>query len=322
MTSGALSLESLDLFPVCLPMRYRFRRVDQREAVLIRGPAGWGEFSPFPDYPPSVAARWLAAALESACAGLPEPIRKRVPVNVTVPALDPGTAASLVAESGCRTAKVKVAEPGQDESEDLARVEAVRAALGTGGRIRVDVNAAWDVKTAVRRIGRLAEYGLEYVEQPVATISEMREVRSSVGVPIAADELVRTMPDPLEVAEAGAADVMVMKVQPLGGVMRTLDLAKRAGIPVVISSALETSVGLAAGVAAAAALPDLPYACGLGTASLLAEDVVVRPLLPRGGEVEVRRPDPDPDLLERFHPSRELAAEMLRRVRSAAELLT
>lgn len=318
----APSLESLDLFPVRLPMRYRFRRVDHREAVLIRGPAGWGEFSPFPDYPPAVAARWLAAALESACAELPVPPRRRVPVNVTVPAVPPETAAVLVAESGCRTAKVKVAEPGQDERDDLARVEAVRATLGAQGQIRVDVNAAWDVETAVRRIGKLADYDLEYVEQPVATISEMREVRSSVEVPIAADELVRTMPDPLEVADAGAADIVVLKVQPLGGVIRTLDLARRSGLPVVISSALETSVGLAAGVLAAAALPELRYACGLGTAALLAEDVVVRPLLPVRGYVEVLRPEPDPDLLERHHPSRERAAEMLRKVRSAAELLT
>lgn len=315
-------LEALELYPVRLPMRFRFRRVDHREAVLIHGPAGWGEFSPFPEYPPSVAARWLASALESACAELPAPIRTSVPVNVTVPAVDAATAARLVTGSGCSTAKVKVAEPGESEADDLARVEAVRAALGAGGRIRVDANGAWDVPTAVERIGRMAGFGLEYVEQPVETIEQMRQVKEAVDVPIAADESVRTMPDPLAVAETGAADVIVVKVQPLGGLRRTLDLASRAGLPVVVSSALETSVGMSAGVLAAACLPELPFACGLGTVTMLADDVVVDRLEPVDGYIEVRRPDPDPSLLARHQPGRERSAEMLRKVRAAAELLT
>lgn len=322
MTATELeSLDVLDLYPVRLPMRHRFRRVDHRDAVLIRGPAGWGEFSPFPEYPASVAAAWLASALESACTELPPPLRTRVPVNVTVPALDPDPARRLVEESGCRTAKVKVAEPGQEEAADLARVAAVRAALGPDGRIRVDANGAWDVATAVARIGRLSEFGLEYVEQPVASIEEMRLVREAVGVAIAADESVRTEPDPMAVAEAGAADIVVVKVQPLGGVRRTLELAARAGLPVVVSSALESSVGMAAGVAAAAALPDLQYACGLGTVSLLAGDVVTEPLLAVDGHIDVRRPEPDPALLDRYRPPRERAAEMLRKVRAASELV-
>jgi o-succinylbenzoate synthase len=315
-------LDSFELHPVRVPMRHRFRRIDHREAVLIHGPAGWGEFSPFREYPPEVTARWLASALESACSVLPSPRRDRVPVNVTVPAVDPALAAEIVAGSAATTAKVKVAEPGQDEEADLARLEAVREVLGPEGRIRVDANAAWDVPTAVRRIGVLAGFGLEYVEQPVPTLDEMRQVRQAVEVAIAADESIRTAIDPLEVVEAGAADILVLKVQPLGGIERTLDLAARGGLPVVISSALETSVGMAAGLAAAAALPELDHACGLGTVALLDGDVVAEPLLPRDGWLQVRRPEPDPDLLERHHPDRERAAEMLRRVRAAAELLT
>lgn len=322
MTPGITSLESLELYPVRVPMRHRFRRVEHREAVLIEGPAGWGEFSPFREYPLPVAARWLAAALEAACVGLPEPVRDRIPVNVTIPAVDPDTAAGLVVESGSRTAKVKIAEPGQDESVDLARLHAVRRALGEGGRIRVDANAAWDVATAVARIERMEEFGLEYVEQPVGTIEEMRQVRAAVEVPIAADELIRTLPDPGVVGEMGAADVVVVKVQPLGGVRRTIEVAERCGLPVVVSSALETSVGIGAGVAAAAALPSLPYACGLGTVAMLTADVVADPLVPREGFVDVRRPDPDPAALERYRPDRDLAAEMLRRVGAAGELLT
>lgn len=315
-------LDALGLHPVRIPMRHRFRQVDHRDAVLIEGPAGWGEFSPFPEYPAEVAARWLAAALEAACVGLPEPKRDRIAVNVTVPAVDPDTARRLVRASKARTAKVKVAEPGQTEGDDLARLEAVREALGPDGKLRVDANAAWDVPTAEERIRHMAVYGLEYVEQPVATIEEMRRLRREVDVPLAADELIRRLPDPLVVAEQEAADVVVLKVQPLGGPRRALEVAQRCGLPVVVSSALETSVGMAAGVAVAAALPDLPYACGLGTVSLLAFDVVADPLEPCDGYVEVRRPVPDPAALERLRPDVATATGLIERLRSAGEVLT
>jgi o-succinylbenzoate synthase len=321
-TTLARTLEDLELHPVRIPMRHRFRRVEHRDAVLIRGPEGWGEFSPFPEYPPAVARRWLTAALESASVAYPRPRRGRVAVNVTIPAVEAATARRLTLESGCHTAKVKVAEPGQTEQEDLARLEAVRDALGPEGGIRVDANAAWDVPTAIARIRAMSRFGLEYVEQPVATIDEMKAVREAVEVPIAADELVRTLPDPAVVAAAGAADVIVVKVQPLGGVGATLELASRIGLPVVVSSALETSVGMAAGVAAAAALPHLPYACGLGTVALLGGDVVTDPLEPRQGWVDVRRPAPDPELLERYHPGKAVGDRMLDRAWEAAKLLT
>lgn len=322
ITHPARTLETLELHPVRVPMRHRFRRVDYRQAVLIRGPEGWGEFSPFPEYPPSVAARWLESAMESACVRHPQPVRSRIPVNVTIPAVDPETARRLTLESGCRTAKVKVAEPGQSEADDMARLAAVRDALGDDGRIRVDANAGWDVSTAVSRIDRMSGFALEYVEQPVATIEEMRAVRRAVDVPIAADELVRTLPDPLMVAEQSAADVVVLKVQPLGGVHPTLELAARIGLPVVVSSALETSVGMGAGVAAAGALSDLPFACGLGTVALLAADVVSEPLVPHDGHIDVRRPAPDPDLLRRYHPGRTTGDELIARAREAAKLLS
>lgn len=314
-------LESLELFPVSLPLRHRFRRVVSREAILIRGPAGWGEFSPFPDYPPEVTTRWLASALEGACTVWPTPRRSEVPVNVTVPAVDPEVARHIVLTSGCRTAKVKVAEPGQRPEDDLARVEAVREAIGPEGKVRIDVNAAWTLDEATDRLHELAAFDLEYAEQPVRTIEEMVELRRRVPVRIAADEAVRMAADPLEVAERGAADVIVLKVQPLGGVARALDLAARAGLPTVVSSALETSVGIAAGVAAAAALPTLDYACGLGTVSLFYDDVVADPLLPVDGFLTTRRPEPEPELLEKHAATGDVAALMLRRLRWAAEVL-
>lgn len=319
MTAG---LEALELYPVRIPMRQRFRRVDHREAVLLRGPRGWGEFSPFPDYPPEVTTRWLAAALELACGDLPAPERKEIPVNVTVPAIDPATAVALVKESGASTAKVKIGDTPDSEQVDVERIRAVREALGPEGGLRVDVNASWDVETAVRRIERLDEFDLQYVEQPVATLEEMKALKSRVGVPLAADELVRQSPHPLQVIEEGAADVLILKVQPMGGVSRVIDLANRATIPVVISSALETSVGMYGGLLAASLLESLPFACGLGTVALIEGDPTLEPLIPVDGMLEVRRPEPDPGLLARWRPERDRGAEMLRRLRAAAEVLT
>jgi O-succinylbenzoate synthase len=315
-------LEALELHPVRIPMRHRFRRVDHREAVLIKGQAGWGEFSPFPDYPPNVTTRWLASALEAACSSLPAPGRPSIPVNVTVPAVTPEVAVRLVLESGAGTAKVKVGEPGQTMEEDEERLAAVRSAIGPEGRIRIDVNAAWDLDTATERLASYSRFDLEYVEQPVRTLEEMVELKRRTNVLLAADELVRLRPDPLEVAEMGAADILVVKVQPLGGVTRTLDIAARAGIPVVVSSALETSVGIYSGLLVASLLPQLPYACGLGTVSLIEGDPTRFPLVSMTGELEVRRPEPDPELLERWRPDRDRSAELLRKVRSAARVLT
>jgi O-succinylbenzoate synthase len=315
-------LEILELHPIRIPMRHRFRRVDHREAVLIKGPSGWGEFSPFPDYPPQVTTRWLASALEAACSELPEPGRQVVPINVTVPAVTPEVATGLVLESGAGTAKVKVGEPGQTADADEARVAAVREAIGPAGKVRIDVNASWDVETAAERLAVLSRYDLEYAEQPVRTLEEMVELRRRTDVPLAADELVRSRPDPLEVANMGAADILVLKVQPLGGVARSLDIASRAGIPIVVSSALETSIGIYSGLLVASLLPSLPYACGLGTVALIEGDPTRSPLVSMNGELEVRRPEPDPMLLARWRPDRDRAAEMLRKVRSAAQVLT
>jgi o-succinylbenzoate synthase len=286
-----------DLLVFDLPMRVRFRRQDRRSGVLLRGTAGWGEFSPFPDYDAAACTRWLAAAREAADVGWPAPVRASVPVNTTVPAVPPEQAHALVVASGCRTAKVKVAEPGQRLADDVARVEAVRDALGPQGKVRVDANAGWDVDDAVTALKALDACALEYAEQPVATLEEMAQLRRRVDVRLAADESVRTAEDPLRVAGLEAADIVVLKVQPLGGVRRCLEVAEACGLPVVVSSAVETSVGIAAGVALAAALPELPFACGLGTVSLLAADVVDDPLLPVDGELPVRRVEPNPSLV-------------------------
>jgi o-succinylbenzoate synthase len=277
-----------------VPMRTRFRGIDVRDGMLLHGPAGWGEFSPFWDYADRECVPWLAAAREAAYDGWPAPRRTSIAVNCTVPATGPDEAAAIVrASNGCRTAKVKVGERGQTEADDLTRVEAVRDALGPHGRLRVDVNGGWDVDTAVRMIGLLGRFGIEYVEQPCATVEELAKVRRAVDVRVAADESIRRAEDPLRVARLEAADVAVLKVQPLGGVAACLRIAEDIGLPVVVSSALETSVGLAAGIALAAALPELPYACGLATLQLLDGDVTSKPFRVVDGALTVARPSPD-----------------------------
>lgn len=278
-----------------IPMRSRFRGITVREGLLVRGPFGWGEFSPFWDYDVAEARRWWPSAVEAATGDWPDPVRGRVPVNCTVPAVDGATAQVIVGRSGCRTAKVKVAEPGQSLADDVERVAAVRDVLGRSGAVRIDANGAWSVEDAVHAIAELerAAGGLEYVEQPCASLAELAAVRRRVEVPVAADESIRRAEDPLRVVVAEAADIAVLKVAPLGGVRRALAVAEACGLPVVVSSALETSVGLAAGVALAAVLPELPYACGLATAALLDGDVTSEPLLPVDGFLPVQTVAPD-----------------------------
>ena len=275
------------------PLRTRFRGIDVRDGVLVRGPAGWGEFSPFWDYDDAQSRRWWASAVESATVGWPAPLRSSVPVNCIVPAVGPEQAHAIVTASGCRTAKVKVAEPGQTSADDEARVEAVRDALGPAGGLRVDANAAWDVNTAVARIRALDRWTLEYVEQPCASVEELVALRRRVEVRVAADEVVRRTADPAGVDLREACDVVVLKVQPLGGVRAALEVAQAHGLPCVVSSALESSVGLAAGVALAAALPELPFACGLGSLALFTADVSSSPLLPVDGALPVGAVVPD-----------------------------
>ncbi|MFR9750405.1 o-succinylbenzoate synthase [Nocardia sp. 004] len=296
-----------------IPMRTRFRGITVREGMVLPGPLGWGEFCPFPEYDDQEAATWLATAVEQIETGWPEPVRDRIPINCTVPAVGQEQAHAIVTGSGCRTAKVKVADHPHSLAEDLARVEAVRDALGPRGAIRIDANAVWDVDTAVRHINRIdrAAGGLEYVEQPCLTIEELAAVRRRVTVRIAADESIRRAEDPMRVAVAGAADIAVLKCTPLGGVRRALQVAEATGLPCVVSSALETSIGLAAQLALAGALPELDFACGLGTSNLLAGNLTSDILRPVDGYLPVLRtpPEPDPDLLVRYrHPDADRTA--------------
>jgi len=310
---------------VSIPLRVRFRGIDTREAVLFRGPAGWTEFSPFVEYDDVESAAWLRAAVDFGWSDLPALQRNRVRVNATVPAIDADAVAAVLSRfPGCRTAKVKVAERGQVLADDVARVAAVRRVIGPEGRLRIDANTNWNVDEAEHAIHALAPYDLEYVEQPCATVEELAEIRERVAymdVAIAADESVRKAEDPLAVARAGAADLLVVKAQPLGGVHAALAIAREAGLPIVVSSALDTSVGISMGAHLAAALPELEYDCGLGTTALLDGDVTTSPLDPDDGGIAVRRVDVAPELLDHFAASPERTAWWLDRLRRTHALL-
>lgn len=288
----------MEFRPFTVELNARFRGLTSRSGVLLRstdaaGVTHWGEYSPFGDYSAERATRWWHAAMEAARGQWPAPVREQVPVNAIVPEVSPERAAEYALKGGCRTAKVKVG--GGALRDDVERVEAVAQALGPGGKVRVDVNGTWDVDTAVRSLRALDAAarsggvdGLEYAEQPCSSVDELAQLRRRTSVPIAADESVRIPGNADAVVRAQAADVIILKVNPMGGVRRCLEIAERTGLPVVVASAMESSVGLAAGVALARALPELPYACGLGTGNLLATDTVRTTWKPEGGMIHAR----------------------------------
>ncbi|MDO5719223.1 MAG: o-succinylbenzoate synthase [Actinomycetaceae bacterium] len=313
-----------------IPLRNRFRRIDVRDGLLMRGAFGWAEVSPFWDYGPEESATWLRAGL-AAAREQPLPMRRsHVPVNATVPVVSPQRAHDIVKESGgCQTVKVKVADPGSTLTDDCARIEAVRDALGASGKIRVDANAAWSVDEAVRAIDELNRAaqsggadGLEYVEQPCAQVDELAQVRRRVNVAIAADESVRRASDPLAVARAGAADLVIVKVQPLGGTRRVIEVCADAGMPAVVSSALESSIGLSRGVECAAMLEELPYACGLATSQMFTADIAQSRVQPVGGAIAAELAEVDEERIgEPTHRDQIMITRWLTRLNAMAQVL-
>jgi o-succinylbenzoate synthase len=295
---------------VSLPLTSPFRGITEREALVFEGPMGWSEFSPFLDYNDDEATRWLAAAIDFGYSEPPVCFRTSVPVNATLPAVAPAEVAPILDRFGAvRTVKVKVAELGQSLHEDAARVAETRQYLGPAGRIRIDANGRWNVDEAEHAFRALAEFDLEYVEQPCATIAELVELRQRVrhlGIPIAADESVRKATDPLEVARAGAADILVVKAQPLGGIHAALRLVDEADLPVVVSSALDTAIGISMGLYLAAGIERLDFDCGLATGALFGGDITDGPG-PIGGQLEVQRAVPSPKLLTKYSAAAERA---------------
>jgi len=285
-----LILESLKV--VALPTKTDFRSVQVREAALIEGPKGWGEFSPFVEYEPRECVPWLVSAVEAATVAPPEMLRTRIEVNATMPAINGRKSIAEVLSwfPGCKTVKIKV---GADLRDDLNRIMSVTELLPSA-KIRIDVNGSWSVGKATQAIHAIYDIcELEYVEQPCNSLDELRELKKRVGIPvlIAGDEIVRKAQDPMSVDLQDAIDILLLKVAPLGGMRKSMEIAAHHGKPVVVSSALDSAVGISYGLRLAAALPSLAYACGLGTGALLSGDVATLPIMDGGMSVTSVVPD-------------------------------
>jgi O-succinylbenzoate synthase len=289
---------------VSLPMRTRFRGLLERETMLFEGPFGWTEWSPFTEYEDAEAAHWLAAAIDFGWSEPPQAQRTSIGVNATLAAVAAEAVEQQLARFGeFKTVKIKVAEPGQSLEQDLARIKAVRE-IYPEVRIRLDANGGFSFDAALKLSQLLqdADIELEYFEQPVASVDELYRLRlqlNPMGIRIAADESVRKAEDPLAVAAAGAADLLVLKAAPLGGIRRALEIAEQAGLPWVVSSALESSVGIAMGAHLAALNPN-DFDAGLATVNLFAGDVSATPLAPKDGQLPVQRAFADASRLEVF----------------------
>ena len=288
---------SLELFStmriVTLPTKTNFRGINVREVALFKGEYGWAEFSPFLEYGYEESAPWLMCAIEAATKPRPKLYRNSVKVNGTIPALNDPAEIERVVQSfpGVQSFKVKV---GDNLPEDIARLAKVRA-LAPKAKLRIDVNGSWDVATAVTNLRAIYENvgPLEYVEQPCATIAELRELKEKLklDIPIAGDEVLRKASDPFAIDLSGAVDILALKVQPLGGIARVHKLAEHHKLPIVVSSALESAVGINYGLQLAASFADLNFDCGLGTGSLLSSNVADLPII--DGEVEIKDFEPN-----------------------------
>jgi O-succinylbenzoate synthase len=277
---------------IALPMKTKFRGISVREVALIKGEYGWGEFSPFLEYDDAESAPWLASALEAATTPKPQLYRTSVAINGTIPALNDPVDLKKVVDSfpGVNTFKVKV---GTNLAEDLARIDVIRK-LQPQAKIRIDVNGLWSVDQAETFLNAAGE--IEYAEQPCATITELRELKSRTSVKIVGDEILRKAVDPFAIDLAGAIDYLMLKVQPLGGIKRAHALAEHHNLPVVVSSALESAVGINYGLTLAASFEEMNFDCGLGTGSLLAVDVAQLPIV--DGKIEISEFEPQLDGLD------------------------
>jgi O-succinylbenzoate synthase len=271
---------------IALPMKTKFRGITVREVALIKGPHGWGEFSPFLEYDDAESAPWLASAIEAATTPKPKLYRTSVAINGTIPALNEPADLKRVVDSfpGVTSFKVKV---GTDLAEDLARVNVIRN-LQPQAKIRIDVNGLWSVDQAEAFLSAVGD--IEYVEQPCATIEELRELKSRTSVKIVGDEVLRKAADPFAIDFTGAIDYLMLKVQPLGGIKRAHALAEHHNLPVVVSSALESAIGINYGLTLAASFETMNFNCGLGTGSLLAADVAQLPIV--DGKIEITEFEP------------------------------
>ena len=277
---------------IALPTKTNFRGITVREVALFKGQYGWAEFSPFLEYDDAEASHWLACAIEAATTPRPQLFRTSVAVNGTIPALNDSVQLQTIVESfpAVRSFKIKV---GNNLVEDLARVQIIRQ-LRPEAKIRVDVNGLWSLDQAEAFLTAVGE--IEYVEQPCATIEELKELKRRTSVKIVGDEILRKADNPFEIDLTGAVDYLMLKVQPLGGIKRAHAIAEHHKLPIVVSSALESAVGINYGLTLAASFEEMNFDCGLGTGSLLAQDVAHLPIV--DGKIEITEFEPQLDGLD------------------------
>lgn len=322
MRSGQIN----DVQVIRVPLRSKFRGVTFREALIFKGSERYAEFSPFLDYEDQEASTWLKAAFEFANMPLAKPAREKIEINATLPAVSESDISKVLEPFGSfSTVKIKVAEKGQDLEDDISRILRTNR-LYPHSKIRLDANGGFSVDQATALLQKLEHLPIEYFEQPVATIEDLVELRflmksRGLSVKIAADELIRKASDPTLVAESGAVDIAVLKVQPLGGIKNSLEIANRMDLEPVVSSALETSLGISQGLFLASQLPNLNYACGLGTVSLLESDIAKNPLIPVNGFLNVQEIELDQEAVSELAVDGERRDFWHRRLDRCLELL-
>jgi o-succinylbenzoate synthase len=318
--------EITDIRVLELPLTTSFRGLTTRELVIFKGSQRWAEFSPFVEYDDAESSQWLKAALEFANQDLPAIKREWIPVNATLPAVKISEIDDVLARfPGFRAVKIKIAENPESKDQDLARIRHVYENY-PGVKIRLDANGAMTVQQSLEMLELLGEITLDYLEQPVRTITELKELKQEIakrglGTKVAADESIRKVTDPLLVAKEQAADIAVLKVQPLGGIAAATEIARQSGLEIVVSSALESSIGIAQGLYLAASLDELNYDCGLWTQNLLAADVVARPLEVKDAMIRVEAPEVDFQKLEQYRAASDREEFWLARIDRCLKLL-
>ena len=277
---------------VSIPVKANFRGINFREIALFEGPAGWSEFSPFIEYSNKESSTWLKAAIEGATKEPPKPIRDQVEINATLPNVKVSEVKDLLAGfNGCNTIKIKINDFETDQALLIECLKEVPKA-----KFRLDVNGGWALEEAIANVQSYEKaFGslIEYIEQPCTDFADLNSLRNSTGIKIAVDESIRKYlaGDLTKIKEV--ADIAIIKWAPTGGFDAALEVIEKIGLPVVISSALDSSVGISHGLSLAEAVPNLYGACGLGTVCLLEGDVTSNPLMPINGIIKNRKVIPD-----------------------------
>ncbi len=292
----------VDFNVVSIPTKTNFRGITNREVAIFSGSEGWSEFSPFVEYSNRESSTWLRAAVEASNTPWPHLYRKSIPINATLPNVSPEKVAGVLKNfEGCTTVKIKI-------DNFISGAELVEETLNIlpGTKIRLDVNGSWSLDEALLylydfhlRFGNV----FEYIEQPCTSFDDLVKLKSEIPMKIALDESIRKNLDSDLSDLAKAGDVAIIKWAPSGGFASAHEIANTVCLPVVISSALDTGIGISHSLALAGSFENLDFACGLGTVALLESDICEPALIPTQGFLDVNRVEPNFALVEKYQAS-------------------